>query len=69
MKLNLPVTQREVAVDARANILSTTDLKGVVTYVNPDFVAISGYDEAELLGRSHNQVRHPDMPAAAFEHL
>nr|WP_252272105.1 PAS domain-containing methyl-accepting chemotaxis protein [Pseudomonas subflava] len=69
MKLNLPVTQREVKVDPRANILSTTDLKGVVTYVNPDFVAISGFGEAELLGRSHNQVRHPDMPAAAFEHL
>ncbi|MDH0606782.1 PAS domain-containing protein, partial [Pseudomonas sp. GD03869] len=69
MKINLPVTQQEVAVDPRANILSTTDLKGVVTYVNPDFVAISGYSEAELLGRSHNQVRHPDMPPAAFADL
>ncbi|MDD0844973.1 PAS domain-containing methyl-accepting chemotaxis protein [Pseudomonas sp. Gutcm_11s] len=69
MKLNLPISQREVAVDPRANILSTTDLKGVVTYVNPDFVAVSGFSEAELLGHSHNQVRHPDMPAAAFAHL
>ncbi|WP_236715548.1 PAS domain-containing protein, partial [Pseudomonas sp. BMS12] len=69
MKLNLPVSQREVAVDPRANILSTTDLKGVISYVNPDFIAISGFSEAELLGRSHNLVRHPDMPPAAFEHL
>ncbi len=69
MKINLPITQHEVAVDPRANILSTTDLKGVITYVNPDFVAISGYSEAELLGRSHNPVRHPDMPPAAFADL
>ena len=69
MKLNLPVSQHNVAVSAHANILSTTNLKGVVTYVNPDFVAISGYREDELLGRSHNLVRHPDMPPAAFAHL
>ena len=69
MKINLPVSQREVAVGPRANILSTTDLKGVITYVNPDFIAISGFEEDELLGRSHNLVRHPDMPPAAFADL
>jgi aerotaxis receptor len=69
MKLNLPVSQREVSVPVHANILSTTDLKGAVSYVNPDFVAISGFDEVELLGHNHNIVRHPDMPPAAFAHL
>src|SRR5690606_1798745 len=69
MKINLPVSQREIPVDPDTNILSTTDLKGRVTYVNPDFVAISGFSEEELLGRSHNIVRHPDMPPAAFAHL
>ncbi|MBD9413344.1 methyl-accepting chemotaxis protein [Pseudomonas sp. PDM16] len=69
MKINLPITRHEVAVDPRANILSTTDLKGVITYVNPDFVTISGYSETELLGHSHNRVRHPDMPPAAFAEL
>ena len=69
MKINLPVSQRAVNVPANANILSTTDLKGAVNYVNPDFIAISGFDEAELLGRNHNIVRHPDMPPAAFADL
>jgi aerotaxis receptor len=69
MKNNLPISQREVRVDPATNILSTTDLKGRVTYVNPDFVAISGYSEEELLGHSHNIVRHPDMPPVAFAHL
>ncbi|BAU71777.1 methyl-accepting chemotaxis protein [Metapseudomonas furukawaii] len=69
MKINLPVTGRAVAFDADANILSTTDPKGVITHVNPDFLAISGFSADELLGRSHNVVRHPDMPPAAFAHL
>ncbi len=69
MKINLPVSQREVPVDAQANILSTTDLKGALTYANDDFVEICGFSRDELLGRNHNLVRHPDMPAAAFAHL
>ncbi len=69
MRLNLPVSGREVMVGETANILSTTDLKGTITYANPDFVAISGFDEAELLGAPHNLVRHPDMPVEAFADL
>ncbi|MBD9483450.1 methyl-accepting chemotaxis protein [Pseudomonas sp. PDM14] len=69
MKINQPVTQRCLSVNPHANILSTTDLKGVLTYANPDFTAISGFSEAELLGSSHNIVRHPDMPPAAFADL
>ncbi|EMD98505.1 MULTISPECIES: PAS domain-containing methyl-accepting chemotaxis protein [Stutzerimonas stutzeri subgroup] len=69
MRLNLPVNGREVTVGETANILSTTDLKGTITYANPDFVAISGFSEDELLGEPHNIVRHPDMPEAAFADL
>uniref|UniRef100_UPI00313C7C59 methyl-accepting chemotaxis protein n=1 Tax=Pseudomonas sp. OTU5201 TaxID=3043850 RepID=UPI00313C7C59 len=69
MKINLPVSGQAVEFDANANILSTTDLKGVITHVNPDFLAISGFDRDDLLGRSHNLVRHPDMPQAAFADL
>ncbi|MEX6500498.1 methyl-accepting chemotaxis protein [Pseudomonas sp. 25A3E] len=69
MKLNLPVTGRAIEVGAEVNILSTTDLKGAVSYVNPDFVAISGFSRDELLGHNHNVVRHPDMPPAAFAQL
>lgn len=69
MKLNLPISGRQVSLPPHCNILSTTDLKGTLTYVNPDFVAISGFSEDELIGRNHNLVRHPDMPPAAFAHL
>ena len=48
-------------------IVSKTDLRGTITYVNSDFVKISGFSEAELLGAPQNIVRHPDMPPEAFE--
>jgi len=69
MKKNLPITQIEESYDDSANILSTTDLKGAISYVSDDFVSISGFRNEELIGCNHNMVRHPDMPPAAFEDL
>ena len=66
MKINLPVTQHEVMLLTGQNIVSKTDLKGQITYVNETFLEISGFTEAELIGQSHNIVRHPDMPPEAF---
>jgi len=47
-------------------IVSKTDLKGMITYVNEDFLRISGFTQEELIGSPHSIVRHPDMPAEAF---
>lgn len=69
MKINMPVTQREVVIKQNQSIISMTDIKGRITYVNRDFIDISGFSEAELMGQSHNIVRHPDMPPAAFKDL
>ncbi len=60
---------RNVELPVDANILSTTNTQSFINYVNPDFVAISGYSADELIGQPHNIVRHPDMPAKAFEHM
>jgi len=69
MKINMPVTQNEVVLKDATMIVSKTDLKGVITFVNRDFLEISGFTEEELLGSSHNIVRHPDMPPEAFADL
>ncbi|MFN4327055.1 MAG: methyl-accepting chemotaxis protein [Azonexus sp.] len=69
MKNNQPVTQREVTFPPDAYLVSRTDLKGVITYANDAFVEISGFSREELIGSSHNIVRHPDMPPAAFADL
>ncbi len=69
MKVNLPVTQNERDYDAGLEIISTTDLKGIITYANEAFVEVSGFELDELLKKNHNIVRHPDMPPAAFADL
>lgn len=69
MRNNQPVTQRERTLNTDQKLISTTDLKGTITYCNEAFVAISGFDHAELIGSPHNLVRHPDTPAAVFAHM
>jgi aerotaxis receptor len=69
MKLNHPVTQREFDYPSNYNILSTTNLKGAITYINQDFLSVAGFSTDELLGMNHNLVRHPDMPPAAFKDM
>lgn len=48
-------------------MISATDTTSLITYCNPEFAAISGYSEAELIGSPHNLVRHPDMPPAVYQ--
>jgi aerotaxis receptor len=69
LKNNQPVTSNEVELNGEASILSTTDLKGQITYVNDEFLKISGFSKNELLDHPHNVVRHPDMPPEAFDNL
>jgi len=69
MRNNTPVTNRRVDLIPGQDLVTKTDLKGIITYVNPAFIAISGFSESELVGEHHNIVRHPDMPSAAFDDL
>ena len=69
MKINMPVTNREVELREGSQIVTKTDTNGVITYANRDFVEISGFSEQELIGSNHHIVRHPDMPPAAFADL
>ncbi|WP_374554981.1 methyl-accepting chemotaxis protein [Aquitalea pelogenes] len=69
MRNNQPVTQHELFLHPKRPIVTKTDLKGLITYANRAFIEISGFTEDELIGQPHNIVRHPDMPAEAFEDL
>ncbi len=62
------VSQYQKIVNSSA-IYSKADPKGIITYVNDRFCNVSGYKREELLGKSQNIVRHPDMPKETFEHL
>jgi len=69
MRTNLPVTEVEHLLKDGASIVSKTDLQGNILYVNPYFIEVSGFTEAELIGAPQNIVRHPDMPVEAFADL
>ena len=66
MKINMPVTNVETLLPDGEFIYSSTDLKGVIVEANEAFARISNFTREEMLGQSHNIVRHPDIPPEAF---
>jgi PAS domain S-box-containing protein len=69
MKINMPITNVEHVLKETDSIVTKTDLQGRIIYANEAFIRISGFTEAELIGKPQNIIRHPDMPAEAFEDL
>lgn len=69
MPKNKYVSNTEITFADSEQLVSTTDTRGVITYANEVFCKVAGYTESELVGHSHNIVRHPDMPAAAFKDM
>ena len=67
-EVNEILNQYKKAVDSLL-IVSKTDTKGIITYVNDNFCEISGYESYELIGKPHNIVRHPDMPKEIFQEM
>src|ERR1700761_4865339 len=66
MRVNEPITNREVELSADEPLVSRTDPGGRIAFVNHAFREVSGFTEQELIGAPHNLVRHPHMPQAAF---
>jgi aerotaxis receptor len=60
--------EEEVIFDGRS-LISETDTKGVITFVNRKFVEMTGYSKQEAVGQPHSILRHPDMPKVAFEQM
>jgi len=69
MKLKINPTSEEWFLADDEIIVSKTDTQGRLTYSNETLIAISGFQEHELLGQQHNIVRHPDMPRGVFKLL
>ncbi len=52
-----------------SNIISKTDISGIITFVNDEFCHLLGYTKDELIGKNHNIIRHPDVPKESFTTL
>jgi PAS domain S-box-containing protein len=50
-------------------IVSKTDTKGRLRYVNDVFCRIALFKQSELIGQPHSLIRHPDMPRCVFKLL
>lgn len=69
-KKNRPTPiDKEILIPDEEVLISVTDPKGIIIETNDIFTKISGYSEDELIGSSHNIIRHPDMPKVIFKLL
>ncbi|HIO95564.1 MAG TPA: PAS domain S-box protein [Campylobacterales bacterium] len=57
---------QEIKFNKKKFIVSKTDTKGKILFVNKNLCDISGYEEEALVGSPHNVLRHPDMPQSIF---
>ena len=60
--------QYKIAVDI-GSLVSKTDTKGIITYVNDKFCEVSKYSREELVGKNHNIIRSPDVSKLIFKNL
>jgi len=48
------------------SIVSKSDPKGIITFVNESLCSATGYTPEELIGKPHNVFRHPSTPKNTF---
>ena len=58
---------QETVLSDNAFLVSQTDAKGNISFVNDEFCHISEYKIDDLIGKPHNIVRHSDMPKSVFK--
>jgi len=52
------------------NVISfSVDTRGIINYASQAFCTISGYSKEELIGKTHNIIKHPDMPVTVFKEI
>ena len=62
------VGYQKQALDEHA-IVSITDQRGIITYVNDKFCEISGYQESELIGQNHRLLKSDEHSPEFFKQL
>lgn len=68
-KSNLNLLHQYQEITDKSTIVSKTNLKGEITYVNDTFCKISAYTKKELIGKNHNIVRHPSNTPDIYKEI
>jgi PAS domain-containing protein len=61
--------EEEYRLTSNDILISSTDLKGNITFANEKFYEIAQFPNGSLMGKPHNIIRHPDMPKGGFADL
>lgn len=68
-KENLKIQKQFTDLVDKSSIISKTDKNGIITYVNENFCKTSEYSKEELIGKTHNLVKHPDNTKDVYKDL
>lgn len=68
-KENLRIQKQYTDLVDKSSIISKTDKRGVITFVNDNFCKISEYTKEELVGKPHSILRHPDNSKEIYKEL
>lgn len=63
------ITDAQFHLNNTTIIVSSSDEKGIIRSCNIPFIEASGWSKEELIGQPHYILRHPHMPASAFQDL
>lgn len=66
---SLELTKLSKAVELSPSIISITDGKGVIEYVNRRFQEVSGYTRQEVIGKTHRLLKSGEMDADDYASL
>ena len=66
---NIKLLNQYKSVVDEASLVSKTDKKGIITYVNDNFCNISKYSRDELIGKNHNIVRDENVSSFIFKKM
>lgn len=68
-KENVRIQKQFAELVDKSSIISKTDKNGRITYVNENFCKTSEYTKEELIGKTHNIVKHPDNAPEIYKDL
>lgn len=65
---NLELRKLTLAIEQSGSIVEITDAAGLIQYVNPRFVEVTGYTADEVLGQDHSRLQTGEL-AVDFYHV